>query len=152
RVPLFHADRLFQRLARTFGWAFTRRAQAVLVIPPLVGFWVLVFRWGDVSAALRACASVGFWILAALTALFVVNALRSITHGIACAHFGRQVGDLGLSFLYHVAPFVYVDWSDALWLKHSRERLWTIGAGLWIHAWIFGTALAVWWGTATGSS
>lgn len=152
RWPLFHADASFRRLADALGWAFTRRGQCVLLPPALAGFWVLPFRWPLLRDTLEASASVGFWVAAALTALFVVNALRAAAHGVACAHYGRQVGEAGVSVLFHVFPFAYVDWSDALWLPRMRERLWTIGAGLWVHGWVCGVALFIWSLTAPGSA
>ncbi|MGA2850069.1 MAG: HlyD family efflux transporter periplasmic adaptor subunit [Terracidiphilus sp.] len=86
-----------------------------------------------------------FWLL-----LFGLGFIHETGHGLTCKHFGGQVHNMGLMFLY-LTPAFFVDCSES-WVSASRlQRLATIIAGIWIEMTICGLAMIVWIHTAAGN-
>jgi putative peptide zinc metalloprotease protein len=87
---------------------------------------------------------VEFWLL-----LMVMGFLHETGHGLTCKHFGGEVHNMGLMFLYLV-PCFFVDVTES-WVSATRvQRLATIIAGIWIEMVICGFAMIVWLNTPRG--
>jgi putative peptide zinc metalloprotease protein len=87
---------------------------------------------------------VEFWLL-----LMVMGFIHESAHGLTCKHFGGEVHNMGLMFLYLV-PCFFVDVTES-WVSATRvQRLATIIAGIWIELVICGVAMVVWLNTPQG--
>jgi putative peptide zinc metalloprotease protein len=87
---------------------------------------------------------VEFWVL-----LFGLGFIHETAHGLTCKHYGGEVHNMGLMFLY-MAPCFFVDVTES-WVSATRnQRLATIIAGIWVEMSICGLAMVVWVNTAPG--
>jgi putative peptide zinc metalloprotease protein len=87
---------------------------------------------------------VEFWLL-----LFVIGFVHESAHGLTCKHYGGEVHNMGLMFLYFT-PCFFVDVTES-WISSSRlQRMATIIAGIWIEMIFCGVATIVWMNTQAG--
>ncbi len=115
---------------------------------------VFVVKWKDFGADIPLYYNftqktfldfVEFWVL-----LFVLGFIHESAHGLTCKHYGGQVHNMGLMFLY-LAPAFFVDVTET-WVSATRiQRLATIIAGIWIEMVLCGMAMLVWLNTQAGA-
>jgi putative peptide zinc metalloprotease protein len=87
---------------------------------------------------------VEFWLL-----LFAIGFVHESAHGLTCKHYGGEVHNMGLMFLYFT-PCFFVDVTES-WISSSRlQRMATIIAGIWIEMIFCGVATIVWMNTQAG--
>jgi putative peptide zinc metalloprotease protein len=87
---------------------------------------------------------VEFWLL-----LFVIGFVHESAHGLTCKHYGGEVHNMGLMFLYFT-PCFFVDVTES-WISASRlQRMATIIAGIWIEMIFCGVATIIWMNTQAG--
>ena len=85
-----------------------------------------------------------FWVL-----LFILGFIHESAHGLTCKHYGGEVHQMGLMFLY-MTPAFFVDVTET-WVSATRvQRLATIIAGIWVEMVICGLAMIVWLNSAAG--
>jgi len=86
-----------------------------------------------------------FWIL-----LFGLGFIHESAHGLTCKHYGGEVHNMGLMFLY-LTPAFFVDVTET-WVSATRiQRLATIIAGIWIEMVVCGFAMILWTNTQPGT-
>jgi putative peptide zinc metalloprotease protein len=84
---------------------------------------------------------VEFWVL-----LFGLGFIHESAHGLTCKHYGGEVHNMGLMFLY-LTPAFFVDVTET-WVSATKiQRLATIIAGIWIEMVLCGIAMMVWMNT-----
>ena len=82
-----------------------------------------------------------FWVL-----LFGLGFIHESAHGLTCKHYGGEVHNMGLMFLY-LTPAFFVDVTET-WVSATKiQRLATIIAGIWIEMVVCGIAMIVWTNT-----
>lgn len=82
-----------------------------------------------------------FWIL-----LFGLGFIHESAHGLTCKHYGGEVHNMGLMFLY-LTPAFFVDVTET-WISATRiQRLATIIAGIWVEMVVCGLAMILWTNT-----
>jgi len=82
-----------------------------------------------------------FWVL-----LFGLGFIHESAHGLTCKHYGGEVHNMGLMFLY-LTPAFFVDVTET-WVSATKiQRLATIIAGIWVEMVICGLAMIVWTNT-----
>jgi len=82
-----------------------------------------------------------FWVL-----LFGLGFIHESAHGLTCKHYGGEVHNMGLMFLY-LTPAFFVDVTET-WVSATKiQRLATIIAGIWIEMVLCGLAMIVWTNT-----
>jgi putative peptide zinc metalloprotease protein len=82
-----------------------------------------------------------FWIL-----LFGLGFIHESAHGLTCKHYGGEVHNMGLMFLY-LTPAFFVDVTET-WVSANRiQRLATIIAGIWVEMVVCGFAMILWTNT-----
>ena len=82
-----------------------------------------------------------FWIL-----LFGLGFIHESAHGLTCKHYGGEVHNMGLMFLY-LTPAFFVDVTET-WISATKiQRLATIIAGIWVEMVVCGLAMIVWTNT-----
>ncbi len=82
-----------------------------------------------------------FWVL-----LFGLGFIHESAHGLTCKHYGGEVHNMGLMFLY-LTPAFFVDVTES-WVSATKiQRLATIIAGIWIEMVLCGIAMIVWMNT-----
>lgn len=82
-----------------------------------------------------------FWVL-----LFGLGFIHESAHGLTCKHYGGEVHNMGLMFLY-LTPAFFVDVTET-WVSATKiQRLATIIAGIWIEMVLCGIAMIVWTNT-----
>ena len=79
-----------------------------------------------------------FWVL-----LFGLGFIHESAHGLTCKHYGGEVHNMGLMFLY-LTPAFFVDVTET-WVSATKiQRLATIIAGIWVEMVVCGLAMIVW--------
>ncbi len=82
-----------------------------------------------------------FWVL-----LLAMGFIHESAHGLTCKHYGGEVHNMGLMFLY-LTPCFFVDVTES-WVSATKlQRLATIIAGIWIEMVLCGVAMIVWTNT-----
>jgi len=82
-----------------------------------------------------------FWVL-----LLGMGFIHESAHGLTCKHYGGEVHNMGLMFLY-LTPCFFVDVTES-WISATKiQRLATIIAGIWIEMVLCGIAMIVWTNT-----
>src|SRR6202789_856846 len=85
-----------------------------------------------------------FWVL-----LFGLGFIHESAHGLTCKHYGGEVHNMGLMFLY-LTPAFFVDVTET-WVSATKiQRLATIIAGIWVEMVVCGLAMIVWTNTQPG--
>lgn len=142
RKSLWDPDRFLTRLAPrlTFLWtpAFVACSSAVIVC----GFLVALANSRDmVSAAPNAAR----WETAIIGWCTVILAtmLHECAHGLTCKHFGGEVREIGVLFVFFT-PCLYCNVSDAWLMPEKSRRLWITLAGSYADLCIAALAVFVW--------
>jgi putative peptide zinc metalloprotease protein len=88
---------------------------------------------------------VQFWLL-----VLFLGFIHETAHGLTCKHYGGQVHQMGLMFLYLV-PCFYCDVTE-IWISATlMQRIATIIAGIWVELVVCGFAMMLWLNTPAGA-
>jgi multidrug resistance efflux pump len=150
-VRLMGGDRLLGFVARHVGWAFSRVAHAVAASLVLFALYLVCTGWTPYEHALLAHWGPAFFLLLIFPGSLVVRSVRVLTAGVLCKRYRRQVPEIGIAFLYYLIPWIYCDWSDALWIRDKAKRLWILFSSLYAQGLIWAIATVGWWATRDGS-
>jgi putative peptide zinc metalloprotease protein len=147
-------DQYLGWLDRKVGW-FIYNPWSVTILVALLIFQAVVFmvRWDTMGPDILLYynfAHKSLYDLAEFWVLFLIlGFLHETAHGLTCKHFGGQVHNMGLMFLY-LAPCFFVDVTEG-WVSASRlQRLATIIAGIWVEMTLCSLAMIVWLNTHPG--
>jgi putative peptide zinc metalloprotease protein len=81
--------------------------------------------------------------------LAIVKILHELGHAFACKHFGGEVRELGIMFLFFT-PCLYCDVSDAWLFPRRRDRLAVSAAGMGVEVVLAALATLIWTASQPG--
>lgn len=148
RVPLFDPDRLFNALEPRLRWLWSRTF-CVMAITAM--FFALVISIANSQQLIQAYPALLDWKIAALFAVVLVGAtaLHEMAHGLTCKHFGGEVHETGLLFMFFI-PCMYCNVSDAWLIPENRKRLLITLAGGFLDLCVWALSVFVWRVTVPG--
>jgi putative peptide zinc metalloprotease protein len=128
-ISLRGAEKVFDRLYRKGGFLLlTTPALAIMTALAAGGLAAFVLLQIHKEAAPFVVAgSLALGALIFMTGRIVIVLLHEFAHGLVLTSFGRQVGKVGLKFVFWI-PFAFVDTSEA-WFEPRRRRLTVAAAG-----------------------
>lgn len=148
RVPLYDPDRLLTWLEPNLRWVWTR-AFAVLAVCCMLAALVISIAGGDqLLGALPGLLSVRSLVLFTVVVL-AATAVHEMAHGLTCKHFGGEVHETGLLFMFFI-PCMYCNVSDAWLIPEKRKRLLITVAGGFADLCLWALAVFVWRLTVPG--
>ncbi|MBI1913640.1 MAG: efflux RND transporter periplasmic adaptor subunit [Planctomycetes bacterium] len=142
RKCLFDPDRLFTRLAPKVWFCWT---PAFLLFSTGCILLAAALAWANRGLLASSFAHALRWETVALVwlTLLVVTLLHEFAHGLTCKHYGGEVHEVGVLFLYLV-PCFYCDVSDAWLFKERSKRLWVTFAGGYFELFLWALAAFAW--------
>lgn len=142
RIHLCDPDRFLAWLAARCSWVWTRSFLMASFTAIVTAFAILC-----ANREVLATAFVGSlrWetVIFAWATTILVTAIHEMAHGATCRHFGGEVRDTGVIFIFFM-PCLYCNVSDA-WLIGSRtRRLLITAAGGYCDLCLWALAVFVW--------
>ena len=142
RILLLDPTALLDRLQRRTRWCFTRGfliASATIIV---LAAATLASNWAAFSADLPGLLQPASLPVVGLM-LFLLVALHEFGHGLTCRHFGGEVREMGVLFMYF-APALYCNVSDAWLFTDKRKRMWVGFAGPYFELLVWALAVLAW--------
>lgn len=128
RIPLIKPDRLLNRIAPAFDWAFSAGFARLTLLALVVG-GIQVYRdWDRFSATLMDTFTPSGMLAYAL-ALVGVKCAHELGHALTAKRHGCRVPTMGIAFLV-LWPVPYTDTNDAWRLGNNRWRQRVAAAGV----------------------
>jgi putative peptide zinc metalloprotease protein len=148
RIPLWHPDRFLARLAPKVEWVFSW--------PVFLGWLALVGYGGYcVLADYQRFRHSAAAYLAPQTWVFLwgvwlcLKLVHELFHGLACKHYGGNVGSAGIVFILF-SPVAFVDVTSAWRFRSRWQRIMTSAAGMYVEFAIAAVAAICWSRTDSG--
>lgn len=148
RLPLFHPDDVFTRLAKTCGWFFSGPAFAVWLIIIAVGAYQLLSGWDRFAASAQTILVPTNWLWLAVCWI-TLKVLHETSHGIVAKRYGGTVRETGLMFVA-LMPLAYVDVTSIWRFRSRRQRIHVAVAGIYSELLIGAIAAIAWQATSEG--
>jgi putative peptide zinc metalloprotease protein len=142
RIPLYDPDQFFNWLEPKIRWVWTRAFAASAVAAMLIALIVSFANSGELLAAYPDLMT---WESALFFAVIVLSAtiLHEMAHGLTCKHFGGEVHETGLLFMFFI-PCMFCNVSDAWLLPEKKKRLLITLAGGFVDLCIWAIAVFTW--------
>lgn len=142
RVPLFDPHRLFCWLEPKIRWVWTR---SFLIASSLVILFAFCIACTNGSAFASSFSSAMRWetIAVVWATIIFATVLHEFAHGLTCRHYGGEVHDTGLLFMFFI-PCLYCNVSDAWLIRERHKRLWITAAGGYCDLCLWAAAVFVW--------
>jgi multidrug resistance efflux pump len=142
RVPLFNPDATFSRWEPVVRWIWT---PGFLFLSALFMLAALLVLWSNRSDLVTAFPSALRWETVALAwgLIILTTALHEIAHGMTCKHFGGEVHDTGVLFMFFM-PCLYANVSDAWLIPEKSKRLWITAAGGYCDLCVWALSVFLW--------
>lgn len=149
RLPLFDPDQFLGRLVRVVPFIWTRGFLALTAIVVVVAFCVMTSRASELALGLPTTPG---WRDAILFMLVMVacTSAHEVAHGATLKHFGGEVHDTGLLFMFFM-PCMYCNVSDAWLLPDKWKRLLITAAGGLCDLWVWALGVFCWRITQPGT-
>jgi multidrug resistance efflux pump len=149
RKAVLDPDRLLTWLAPRLAFCWTTPAFAVSLLCIIAATGVLWANRADVADGL---GDVLRWETAAVVWLTVmtVATLHEFAHGLTCKHFGGEVHEMGVLFMFFM-PCLYCNVSDAWLMPERSRRLWITFAGGYFQLFLWSLSVFVWRVTLPGT-
>lgn len=148
RLPLFHPDRLFQRLLPWLGWMHSPIALAIWLALALAAVYHVAARWEQFLLSSDGILAPGNW-LWLLTGYVALKFIHELSHGIVCKKYGGFVREAGV-ILILFAPLPYVDVTSSWRFRSKWPRIQTAAAGIYIEMLIAAVSSLIWCATEPG--
>jgi putative peptide zinc metalloprotease protein len=149
RLKAFDPDRFLAWCLPKLRFCFTSAfvmSSAVLI---LFAFGLTLLNEDQITRDAANLYGVGTLVLIWL-ALFAVDLLHELAHGLTCKRFGGEVHELGFMLLFF-QPAFYCNVSDAWLFPRKMARLWVTFAGVYSELCISAVAALIWRVTAPGT-
>lgn len=149
RVPLYDPDRLLNTLEPWLRWIWTRTFAAIAVCLMLVALVISISSAGQLLDALpnlMSWESIIFFTVVVLAA----TAVHELAHGLTCKHFGGEVHETGILFMFFM-PCMYCNVSDAWLIPDNKKRLLITLAGGFADLCLWALAVFLWRITVPGA-
>ncbi len=142
RIPLFNPDATFSRWEPVVRWIWT---PGFLCLSAMFMLAALLVLWSNRSDLVTAFPSALRWEIVALAWAMIIltTALHEIAHGMTCKHFGGEVHDTGVLFMFFM-PCLYANVSDAWLIPEKSKRLWITAAGGYCDLCIWAISVFIW--------
>ena len=149
RRTILDPDRLLTWLAPRLAFCWTAPAFAASLLGIIAATGIL---WANQSEVADGLGSVLRWETAAVAWLTVVivTALHEFAHGLTCKHFGGEVHEMGVLFMFFM-PCLYCNVSDAWLMPERSRRLWITFAGGYFELFLWSLSVLVWRVTLPGT-
>lgn len=148
RIRLIDPDVKLTHLEPYLRWVWTK---AFLFISAAAMFAALMIVWtnrSDLAARIPAALSWETGVLVAGLVIFT-TALHEVSHGLTCKHFGGDVHEIGVLFVFFM-PCLYCNVSDAWMIRERWKRMAITAAGGYIDLCQWAIAVFVWRLTVPG--
>jgi putative peptide zinc metalloprotease protein len=142
RIPLFNPDAAFSRWEPHIRWVWTT---GFLCISAMFMLAALLVLWSNRSDLVTAFPSALRWETIALAWALIIftTAIHEMAHGMTCKHFGGEVHDTGVLFMFFM-PCLYANVSDAWLIPEKSKRLWITAAGGYCDLCIWAISVFIW--------
>lgn len=149
RVRLFDPDDKFTRWERWLRWVWT---PGFAVVSGLAMLLALLTMWANRSELIASVPEAMRWqtvVLGAVT-IFIATMIHEYGHGLTCKHFGGEVREVGLLFMFFM-PCLYCNVSDAWLIRERWKRMVITAAGGYADLCLWAASVFVWRVTVTGT-
>lgn len=148
RIRLFDPDAHLTRWEPFLRWIWT---PAFLAISGALMFFALLIIWSNRSDLVTGFPDAMRWETAVLVfvTLILSTALHEFAHGLTCKHFGGEVREIGVLFVFFI-PCLYCNVSDAWMIPERSKRLMITAAGGYLDLCQWTIAVFVWRLTVPG--
>jgi len=150
RVPLCDPDAFLGRLVRIVPFVWTRSFLAVAACLMLIALTIMISNSSQLAAGILQGSGWGDAVLFILVML-ASTSLHEIAHGATLKHFGGEVHDTGVLFMFFT-PCMYCNVSDAWLIPDKWKRLAITAAGGICDLCVWAAAVFVWRLTVVGTS
>ena len=149
RKAVLDPDRLLTWLAPRLAFCWTVPAFAVSLLCIITATCIL---WANRAEVADGLGSVLRWETAVVVWLTVmtVTTLHEFAHGLTCKHFGGEVHEMGVLFIFFM-PCLYCNVSDAWLMPERSRRLWITFAGGYFELFVWSLSVLVWRVTLPGT-
>ena len=148
RVPLFDPNRFFAWAEPRLRWVWTRPFIIIAVLVMLTALAISLSSGNLLLGALPELLSVRSVVLFTL-AVLAATAVHEAAHGLTCRHFGGEVHETGVLFMFFI-PCMYCNVSDAWLIPDRSKRLLITLAGGFADLCLWAVAVLVWRITVPG--
>lgn len=149
RLPIFDPDQFLGKLVRVVPFIWTRAFLALTAIVVVVAFCVMTSRASELAQGLPTTPGWRDAILFMLVMIACTSA-HEVAHGATLKHFGGEVHDTGLLFMFFM-PCMYCNVSDAWLLPDKWKRLLITAAGGLCDLWVWALGVFCWRMTQPGT-
>lgn len=144
---LFNPDPIFRRLAKSLAWCFSDYFLAIPVLLTLIALAIAikhgsVFFYG-LNSTFRYEHLVSFLSIPCL-GFFLVYPLGEVAKGLACRHYGGQVPEFTVGFLFRCIPRFSSNIWDSLWFLTKDQRIIVFATGPICQLMLLDVALIGW--------
>lgn len=145
RLPGIDPERYLAAIYPWLRWCFDPRMLLLAVVMAVIALGTVLAQAESLAERLPQLGD--FFraenVLLLLLALSVVKILHELGHGLVCKHFGGEVREIGVMFLFF-APCLYCDVSDAWLFPRRRDRMAISAAGMYVELWLASLAAIGW--------
>lgn len=143
KIPLLNPNQILNTLSRHCRWLWH---------PATFAIWLLAILTATTTAFQNLDQLLDFWdtrflsprnLGIAFVAYLFLKTLHELGHGLAAKHWGAEVIDAGIIFIFFV-PMPYIDVSHSSTFPSKQQRLIVSAAGMIVELFIASTALFVW--------
>ncbi|MBI3863758.1 MAG: efflux RND transporter periplasmic adaptor subunit [Planctomycetia bacterium] len=149
RKSLFDPDWLFTQLEPLLGFVWTPAFVCLSAAGMLCALGITIANWHALWAAAPSTVS---WesAIVAWSMLIAVTMLHESAHGLTCKHFGGEVREVGVLFVFFT-PCLFCNVSDAWLIPQKSRRLWVTAAGGYCDLCVWTFAVFFWRLTMPGT-
>ena len=142
RIPLFDPNAKFNRWEPRLRWLWS--LQFLIFSLGVIAFAGLVL-WGNRGGLFSAFPNAVRWetFLIGWGVVIAATALHEVAHGMTCKHFGGDVHDTGILFMFFM-PCLYCNVSDAWLIREKWKRMLITAAGPYCDLCVWALAVFVW--------
>ena len=142
RMPILHPDKLLDRIAPSFEWAFKPLTWWLLGLNTLFALYLTSRQWDYfVSTFVSYFTPVGLVYFG--LAVVLAKILHEFGHALAARHFGCSVRAMGVALLMFW-PILYTDTTDAWRIRSRRDRAMIGLAGMMVELGLASICLLLW--------
>ena len=142
RIPLVDPNERFNRWEPRLRWIWTA---GFLIVSAAVMLLALLVLWSNRDDLVTSFPEALRWetVLLAWVVIIASTALHETAHGLTCKHFGGDVHDTGVLFMFFM-PCLYCNVSDAWLIREKWKRLWITAAGGYCDLCVWALAVFAW--------
>lgn len=129
---------LYPKVRFAFSVPFHLVAITAIAAGAVLAFLNAAELWAQLPGLLSIDGIVTAWLV-----IFIVTTMHEFAHGLTCVHFGGQVREMGVMWIYF-QPAFYCDVSDTYMFRERRQRIWVTFAGGYFQLTLWGGSVLLW--------